>query len=130
MPSLLQKFETNRVFSPDEAWTLFKVAAIAEACGWALLIMGIGLQKYVWPESRIPVYLAGRTHGMLFLAYMLAAAGLYPNLRWPRWKALLAIAASVPPFGSLLFEQWASYQQKAAAFKNYRRCIALAVLAK
>ncbi|HSW99106.1 MAG TPA: DUF3817 domain-containing protein [Candidatus Saccharimonadales bacterium] len=130
MPALLQRFENNRVFSQEEAWGLFRLAAFAEAAGWALLVIGIGLQKYVWPGSDVPVYLAGRTHGVLFLAYLLAALGLYPNLRWARWKALLAVVASVPPFGSLLFEQWASYQQKSAEFKDYRRCIALSLLAR
>jgi integral membrane protein len=130
MFSWFRKFESNRVFTGDEAWGLFRLAAIGEACGWGLLICGILLEKYVWPQSPLPVYFAGRTHGILFLAYMLAAVGLYPNLKWPRWKALIALAASVPPFGSLIFEQLEQYYQKTAEFKNYRRCVALAVLAQ
>jgi integral membrane protein len=127
--NLLRKFESNRVFSQDEAWALFRLAAYGEAVGWTLLIIGIGLQKFVWPGSSLPVYFAGRTHGMLFFGYALAAIGLYPSLGWPRWKAVLAVAASVPPYGSLLFEWWASFRRTSADFENYRRCVALALLA-
>jgi len=126
---LLRKFESNKVFSRGEAWTLFRLAAYGEALGWTLLIIGIGLQRYVWPGSQLPVYFAGRTHGLLFLAYMLAAAGLYPNLGWPRWKAAVAILASVPPYGSLAFEIWATFQQHSHDFETYRRCVAFALLA-
>ncbi len=123
---LLRKFETNKVFTENEAWMLFRLAAIGEACGWGLLVAGILAEKYT--GSHIPVFLAGRMHGMLFLLYGLAAAGLYPNLRWSRWRALVALAASVPPFGSLLFEQWASHSRHTKQFKLYSRCTLLALL--
>jgi len=87
----------------------FRIAAIAEACGWTILITGILIEKYIIPGNNVSVLLAGRIHGLLFILYALAAIGLYPNLKWSRKKAFIALLASVPPYGSLLFEQWASY---------------------
>ena len=124
----LKAFERNRIFSEREAWMLFRLGAIAEACGWTLLIAGIGLQRYIMPGSRAPVLIAGQIHGMLFFLYAVAAAGLYPNLGWSRLRALVALLASVPPYGSLLFEMWANYQRRTTYFRNYQRCIALAQL--
>ncbi len=125
MSHLLRKFETNKVFTEGEAWGLFRLAAIGEACGWGLLIVGIMAEHYT--GNRIPVEIAGQLHGMLFLLYALAA-GLYPSLKWSRWRALVALAASVPPFGSLLFEQWASQRRHAYDFRIYSRCTLLKVL--
>jgi len=104
-----QRFENNAVFSESESWMLFRIAAIAEACGWTILITGILIEKYIIPGNNVSVLLAGRIHGLLFILYALAAIGLYPNLKWSRKKAFIALLASVPPYGSLLFEQWASY---------------------
>ncbi len=106
--ALLRTFESARPFSEEEAWFLFKLGAIAEACGWAMLLTGMGLQRYMLHGNPAPVLIAGQIHGILFLLYALAGLGLYPCLGWRRGKALIATLASVPPFGSLLFEQWAS----------------------
>lgn len=123
---MLRKFESNRVFTENEAWTLFRLAAIAEACGWSLLVAGIMFEKYF--GSHIPVLLAGRTHGMVFFLYALAATGLYPSLGWSRKRALVALLASVPPYGSLLFEQWSAHARNTSQFKTYGRCTLLAIL--
>jgi integral membrane protein len=112
MFKFLDKFENNTLFTESEAWLLFKIAAFAEALGWTLLITGVLLSKYVFSGSQIPVKLAGSFHGMLFLSYAVASVGLYPSLRWSRKKALIALIASVPPYGSLIFEQWANYTRK------------------
>lgn len=129
MLSQLQKFERNQVFSEADSWMLFRLAAIAEACGWTLLIAGIACQQYILPGNSLPVMIAGKIHGMLFLTYMLAAVGLYPTLRWSRKRAFVALLASVPPYGSLLFEQWASYMRQRSQFKTYQYCLVLAALA-
>ena len=125
---LLRKFERNQLFSEEEGWFLFRVAAIGEACGWTLLIFGIAWERFGLPGAHVPVVLAGRTHGTLFLLYALAAVGLYPTLRWSRLRACVALAASVPPYGSLVFELWASHTRSSARFRNYQRCVLLAQL--
>lgn len=124
--SLLRKFERNRVFTESEAWMLFRLAAFAEACGWTLLITGIIGTHFT--GSRVPVAIAGQIHGTLFFGYALASVVLYPNLRWSRKRAIVALLASVPPYGSLLFEQWANQTRKASQFKIYSNCVLLSLL--
>lgn len=128
MPSLWDKFENNKIFTEEEAWTLFKLSAIAEACGWTLLIIGIGLSDYVFPGNHAPVLVAGRVHGILFLLYALASVGLYPALRWSRKRAFVALLASIPPYGSLAFEIWAAHKRQNEQFNVIKNCVALNIL--
>jgi integral membrane protein len=116
---MLHKFETNAVFSDSEAWLLFRLAAFGEALGWTMLISGILCERYF--HTRVPVILAGRTHGVLFLLYAVAALGLYPALRWSRKFAVIAVLASVPPYGTLVVEQWTSYRRHTAHASTYHR---------
>lgn len=123
MYALIRRFENNATFTENEAWALFRLAAIGEACGWSLLISGLILRHFLGNND--PVIIAGQIHGMLFLCYMVASLGLYPNLHWSRKKAFVALVASVPPYGSLLFEQWAGYQRDRAQLGVYRNCLFL-----
>jgi integral membrane protein len=126
--TLIRKFENNHVFTEDEGWMLFRIAAIAEACGWTLLICGIACERYILPGNPAPVVIAGRIHGVLFSIYALTAVGLYPTLGWSRKRAIAALCASVPPYGSLLFEQWAQHLRNSSQFKLYSRCVLLTLL--
>lgn len=128
MKALFDKFEKSRPFSEDEAWFLFKVAAFSEAAGWTLLIIGIFSQRFLFHGSNTPVLLSGRIHGTLFLIYILASAGLYPSLGWSRWRGLAAAVASVPPYGSLLFEQWESHVRRTKAIKSQSSLVAFQYL--
>jgi integral membrane protein len=130
MMSIIDKFEHNQTFSEDEGWMLFRMAAIAEACGWTMLISGILIGKYLLPGNRIPVMIAGQFHGVLFIAYAMSAIGLYPTLRWSRKRAIVALLASIPPYGSLLFERWAQLSRDHDTFQAYRCCIALSLLSQ
>lgn len=120
MPNLLRRFETSRPFTESEAWMLFRMAAFGEAIGWTLLIIGIGIEKYLTPGVHAAVPIAGRIHGTIFFAYLAACLVLYPSLGWSRRKALVALALSVPPYGSLVFEQYAAHKRHANGFKTYR----------
>jgi len=126
--NILRKFEAARPFTENEAWLLFRITAIAEGCGWALLIAGILIGKYITPGNDTAVLIAGQSHGMIFLGYLAAAAGLYPSLGWSRWKALFALAFSVPPFGTLVFEQWAARERRNNGFRNYQQYLLYNVL--
>ena len=65
---------------------------------------------------------------MLFLLYLIAAFGLYPSLGWLRWRAIVALAFSVPPYGTLVFEQWASVKRRNGGFKSYQQYLVYTVL--
>ncbi len=126
--NLFQRFEAARPFTESESWLLFRIAAIAEACGWTLLLTGIVIGKYITPGNDTAVLIAGQTHGMLFLGYLMAALGLYPSLGWSRWKGLFALAFSIPPYGTLVFEQWAARKRRNAGFKTYHHYLLYNVL--
>ena len=105
-------YQRFRPFNEAEAWTLFKIAAIAEAVGWSLLIAGILLRDHALNGNGIPVTIAGRIHGMLFAAYIIAVFALAPSLRWSWFRTIIAAACSVPPYGSLLYELWSAQRRK------------------
>jgi integral membrane protein len=102
--NVLRSYQNFQPFNETEAWSLFKIAAIAEAVGWTLLILGI-VARDVFGAGHAPVAVAGRIHGMLFVAYIIAALATGPSLRWPLWRTLFAGLCSVPPYGSLIYEQ-------------------------
>ena len=114
----LRRFEGARIFTEADAWMLFRIAAVGEAVVWTLLITGIAIRSYTGDGTMVTI--GGRIHGMLFFAYLAASLVLYPSLGWSRFRALFALAFSVPPYGSLLFERWMSHRRQANGFRNYR----------
>jgi integral membrane protein len=98
--------------------------------GWSLLISGILIQHFFTPSSNIPVLIAGQLHGTIFLIYLVAVILLYSSLRWSRKRTLIAGLASIPPYGSLVFEQWAAYKRRGEALKTYREVVAYALIIK
>lgn len=128
MKKLLDLYRSFRPFTEQEAWTLFKLAAIIEACGWTLLVTGILAHRYITPASDIPVAIAGRTHGTLFLVYIMAVVVLSPSLRWSWPRTIIAGAASVPPYGSLIFELWAAEHRRHASYQHMNRLITYRLL--
>jgi len=128
---LLKTYKAFRPFSDQEAWGLFRLAAIAEAVGWTLLISGLLIQRYLMHGDGIAVQLAGRVHGTLFLIYATAAIVLAPSQGWSLRRTFAAGLASVPPYGSLVFEQWAAHRRRRESLRSslsllrYRRLLCL-----
>lgn len=118
MMSVLRKFESQRPFTEAEAWWLFRAAAFAEAVGWTFLGSGVVIEHFFGNSTLI--YIGGRVHGTLFFSYLAACLILYPSLGWSRWKGLVALAFSVPPYGSLIFERYAAHRRGSHGFKTYR----------
>ena len=85
---------------------VFRVLAIAEACSWAGLLIGM-LFKYVVVHNEIGVQVFGPIHGALFVAYVVVAVAVARPLRWDLRTLLLALGASIPPLCTLWFERWA-----------------------
>lgn len=126
--AILEKLESNRPFTDQEAWNLFRIAAIGEAGGWSLLIAGIAFKHFVTPANNTPVLIAGQVHGTIFLVYITAVIVLYSSLRWSRKRTVVAGLASIPPYGSLIFEQWAAYKRRGEALKTYRAITVRAII--
>ena len=85
---------------------LFLVVASLEAVSWLGLLIGMYV-KYVTEGGERGVQVFGPVHGALFVTYGLLALLVSRRLRWSLKLTLVALACSVPPFATLVFEWWA-----------------------
>ena len=84
----------------------FRAIAIAEACSWTGLLVGMFF-KYVVVFDDIGVKIFGPIHGALFVAYLVVTLVAARRLGWSVVTTLVALAASIPPLFTLWFERWA-----------------------
>lgn len=88
------------------AIAVFKAVALLEGASWLGLLIGMYV-KYVADAGEVGVQVFGPIHGGVFLVYVVLALVTARLQRWS-WRTLaLGLAASVPPFGTVLFEKWA-----------------------
>ncbi|GAC54810.1 hypothetical protein GOAMI_38_00070 [Gordonia amicalis NBRC 100051 = JCM 11271] len=98
----------------------FRFVAVAEAITWAWLIVGMILKRV--NDDPEAIALPGATHGAVFVIFVIVALITAFQLKWNavKWElplggrrigipivTLLALASSVPPFGTIVFEWWA-----------------------
>ncbi len=116
-------YKDFKPFTEKEAWMLFRIAAISEAVGWTLLIIGVLCRNLPVSWNEIPVQYAGHIHGILFLVYLVAVIVLSPSLGWSWFRIIIAGACSVPPYGSLAYEQWSAQHRNWQSFKVLRKTV-------
>ena len=92
------------VVSPSTGALVFRVVAVAEACSWAGLLIGMFF-KYVVVFDDIGVNVFGPVHGALFVAYVVVTLVVARTFRWSLPTTLLALAVSIPPLATLWFER-------------------------
>ncbi|KOX15648.1 membrane protein [Nocardiopsis sp. NRRL B-16309] len=85
--------------------TAFRAVAAFEALTWGGLLVGMGF-KYLVNGNELGVHVFGPIHGGAFVAYVLVTLFAAFRLRWGVWPTLLALAASVPPMGTLVADWW------------------------
>ncbi|GAA3098098.1 DUF3817 domain-containing protein [Streptosporangium carneum] len=83
---------------------LFRYVAIAEACSWAGLLVGMYF-KYIAETSELGVKVFGPIHGGLFVLYVAGVLAAARAARWSVPTVVLGLACAVPPFTSLWFER-------------------------
>jgi integral membrane protein len=93
--------------NPRTAVAAFRIVAVAEALSWLGLLAGMYV-KYVPQASEAGVQIFGPIHGGIFVAYVVVSLIASRVLRWDVPTTLLALAASVPPLATVLFERWAA----------------------
>lgn len=91
---------------------VFRVTAVAEACSWFGLLVGM-LFKYVVVHDPVGVKVFGPIHGGLFVAYLVSLVWLARRERWSPVRLLVGAAAAVPPFTSVVFERWVARRRPA-----------------
>ena len=94
--------------NPSTIRTVFRTVAIAEAFSWAGLLIAM-LFKWViiadphaGAQGGVPVM--GPIHGAIFLAYVVMCLLARRSFGWSAKTTLLALAASIPPFFTFVFE--------------------------
>ncbi|QFZ22919.1 DUF3817 domain-containing protein [Saccharothrix syringae] len=95
----------------------FRLLAMAEAVSWAGLLTGMFF-KYVVVGNEIGVKVFGPIHGVIFVGYVLVALMLAQ--RWDRVTLFWALVASIPPFGTVVFERWAARTGRLDAVQTAR----------
>ncbi len=125
----LKQVESKRPFSEREAWNVFRLAALAEAFGWTVLIAAVIINRYHLPGQNIAIPIAGQVHGTIFIAYFCVLIAAYSSLRWSRRTAIIAAAAGVPPYGTLVFEQVVARRRAKALRRLTFHVVARAVVA-
>ncbi len=96
----------NSLFDLSTTAKRFRFVAVAEAITWLGLLIGMGF-KYLGPHNEIGVKIFGPIHGVVFLAFVVIAAVTARRLSWTPATTVSALASSIPPFGTVLFELWA-----------------------
>ncbi|MDQ3485806.1 MAG: DUF3817 domain-containing protein [Actinomycetota bacterium] len=94
--------------------TAFRVTAFAEAVSWGGLLAAMAF-KYVISDNPNGVHVMGPIHGAAFLAYVGVTLVAARTFRWRAPATLVGLAASIPPFGSAVFEVWADRRGHLAA---------------
>lgn len=83
---------------------LFRIAAVAEACSWAGLLVGMVLD-HILDVTHAGVAIFGPIHGGMFVFYVLSTVWLARSAGWSLARTAVGVLCSVPPFGTLLFER-------------------------
>jgi integral membrane protein len=94
--------------------SVFRVTAVAEACSWLGLLIGMFF-KYVVVENEIGVKIFGPIHGALFVAYLTSLLWVAVHERWRLGRIAIGAAAAIPPFTSVIFERWVAGKRTSAA---------------
>ncbi|WP_020107161.1 DUF3817 domain-containing protein [Nocardia sp. 348MFTsu5.1] len=84
---------------------VFRVVAIAEAVTWLALLIAMFFKWVLGHEEAIAI--PGMTHGIVFVVYVVVSLFTAWRLKWTLTTTGLALVASIPPFGTLVFEIWA-----------------------
>lgn len=88
---------------PSDA-RIFRVVAVAEAWSWIGLLVGMYFKYSDWGNP-VGVRIMGPIHGLLFVAYLVAAWRVAGARAWPIGRLFWALAAAVPPLATWVFER-------------------------
>ena len=83
---------------------VFRAVAIAEACSWTGLLIGM-VFKYLVVFDDVGVRVFGPIHGALFVAYVVLTLLTARVFRWRVATTLLGLVASIPPLATVWFER-------------------------
>ncbi|VTP91544.1 DUF3817 domain-containing protein [Sphingobacterium daejeonense] len=80
-----------------------RYTAIAEGISYLTFALTMPL-KYVW-EIRLPNYIVGQIHGVLFLVFCSLVILAAFRFKWKAGKTLILLLSSIIPFGTFWSER-------------------------
>ena len=99
---------TTTDFTARRARTWFRTIAIAEAISWAGLLIAMIFKWVVQADPHTGVQggvpIMGPIHGGVFIAYVVTCLFARSTFGWSAKTTLLALASSIPPFFTYVFE--------------------------
>jgi len=107
-----------------QPYRVFRVTAIAEAVSWTGLLAGMYL-KHIAGTTEAGVWLFGRLHGALFVAYVVAALWTARAERWSLGRTTMALLASIPPLTTVIFERWVARRRASTSAESARADVAV-----
>jgi integral membrane protein len=84
---------------------LYTVLASAEMVTWTGLIAAM-IARYGFGYEGSLFFVAGLSHGIIFLAYCITAVVVGMNQRWSLGTISAALVVAVPPYATLPFDRW------------------------
>lgn len=94
--------------TPDATRTWFRVIAFAEAVSWAGLLIAMFFKwvvaddPHAGAEGGVPIM--GPIHGVMFVLYVVMSLQAWRTFGWSFKTLLVALACSIPPFATAVFE--------------------------
>jgi integral membrane protein len=85
----------------------FRLTALAEAVSWVGLLVGMYFKYLGTPRTEIGVKVFGMAHGLIFIAFAVAALLVGFAVKWTLGTWLRALLASIVPLCSVIFLIWA-----------------------
>jgi integral membrane protein len=84
----------------------FRLVAMAEAVTWVGLLVGMYFKYLGTPRTEIGVKIFGMAHGLVFIAFVVAALLVGMAFKWTAAVWVAALLASIVPLGSVIFLMW------------------------
>lgn len=84
--------------------TIFRITAFLEGMSY-LLLMAAAIYKRMPNGDDSYVQLLGMPHGVLFMAYIVLAIWLRPEMKWNNKDFAIILLASIIPFGTFYVER-------------------------
>ena len=102
-PSTPSRTSTARRIDPVLLARAFRTIAIAEACSWTGLLIGM-VFKYLVVFDDVGVKIFGPIHGVLFVLYVVITLVTARTFGWRGGTTIVGLLASIPPLTTLWFE--------------------------
>lgn len=83
--------------------SLYRTVSIAEACTWALLLLGMALKYSGTTEALMPF--VGGIHGFVFLSFCVSTVLIWVNNQWAPGRGIVGLASAIIPFATIPFDK-------------------------